>query len=57
MTLFRSILVFAIAYLLTACGTRPPVVLVEPEQPPPLEPETPPPPQTRSSSAANWSIR
>ena len=43
MTLFRSILVFAIAYLLTACGTRPPVVVVEPEQPPPLEPETPPP--------------
>ena len=43
MTLFRSILVFAIAYLLTACGTRPPMVVVEPEQPPPLEPETPPP--------------
>ena len=31
MTLFRSILVFAIAYLLTACGTRLPVVVVEPE--------------------------
>ena len=40
MTLFRSILVFAIAYLLTACGTCLPVVVVESEQPPPLEPET-----------------
>ena len=53
MTLFRSILVFAIAYLLTACGTRPPVVVVEPEQPPPLEPETPP-PLAQPANFAEW---
>ena len=52
MTLFRSILVFAIAYLLTACGTRPPVVVVEPEQPP-LEPETPP-PLAQPANFAEW---
>ena len=53
MTLFRSILVFAIAYLLTACGTRPPVVVVEPEQPPPLESETPP-PLAQPANFAEW---
>ena len=53
MTLFRSILVFAIAYLLPACGTRPPVVVVEPEQPPPLEPETPP-PLAQPANFAEW---
>ena len=52
MTLFRSILVFAIAYLLTACGTRPPLLPVEPVQPP-LEPETPAQP-AQPANFAEW---
>ena len=52
MTLFRSILVFAVAYLLTACGTRPPLLPVEPVQPP-LEPETPAQP-AQPANFAEW---
>ena len=52
MTLFRSILVFAVAYLLTACGTRPSLLPVEPVQPP-LEPETPAQP-AQPANFAEW---